>query len=82
MDYQSTKAKPQVKAASNSDDQGGKLNVYLPAGYIGRMNQLLDMLDEQGVDVRDKNRPENLSKSKLIKYLVDEELKRHGIETE
>jgi hypothetical protein len=79
MDYQSTKAKPQVKAASNSDDQGGKLNVYLPAGY---MNQLLDMLDEQGVDVRDKNRPENLSKSKLIKYLVDEELKRHGIETE
>lgn len=67
-----------MKAASNSDDQGGKLNVYLPAGYIARIEQLLEILDSRGVDVRDKNRPTNLSKSKLIQYLVNEELKRHG----
>lgn len=75
-----TKGQSLMKAASNSDDQGGKLNVYLPAGYIARINQLLNILDEQGVDVRDVNRPDNLSKSKLIKYLVDQELKRNGIE--
>lgn len=80
MEHSPTKVKPLMKAASNSDDQGGKLNVYLPAGYISRINQLLDILDEKGVDVRDVNRPDNLSKSKLIKYLVDQELKRNGIE--
>ena len=79
MEHTPTKGQSLMKAASNSDDQGGKLNVYLPAGYIARINHLLNILDEQGVDVRDVNRPDNLSKSKLIKYLVDQELKRNGI---
>lgn len=68
-----------MKAASNSDDQGGKLNVYLPKGFIRKIDQVLDILDKEGVEVRDPNRPSNLSKSKLIQYLIDEELRRHGI---
>lgn len=68
-----------MKAASNSDDQGGKLNIYLRAGYIAKIDQLLEILDNQGIDVRDINRPANLSKSKLFQHLIDEELKRHGI---
>lgn len=73
-----TKGQVSMKAASNTDDQGGKLNVYLPAGYINRMNELLEILDAAGVDVRDKNRPVNLSKSKLIQWLIDQELERRG----
>lgn len=76
------KWKDSMKAASNSDDKGGKLNVYLPAGYLKKLDQLLNILAKEGVDMSDKNRKDVLSKSKLIQYLVKEELKRHGINEE
>lgn len=81
MDNTVTKAIVGMKAASNSDDQGGKLNVYLPAGYIRKIDQLLDALTKQGVDLGDPNR-RIPSKSKLIQHLIDEELSRLGIKTE
>lgn len=67
-----------MKTASKSEDQGGKINLYLPAGYLAKIDELLDILDSQGIDVRDVNRPTNKSKSKLFQYLIDAALERHS----
>jgi hypothetical protein len=77
MNSTPTKAYP-MKTASKSGDQGGKINLYLPAGYLTKIDELLELLDSQGADVRDVNRPSVLSKSKLFQHLIDAELKRQG----
>lgn len=58
--------------------KGKRLNVWLQDGYDDKIQELLKLLDEQGVDLRDPKKPENLSQSALLRHLIDEALKKAG----
>jgi hypothetical protein len=58
--------------------KGKRLNVWLPEGYDEKIKELLDLLDKQGVDLRDSKKG-GLSQSALIRHLVDEARKKAGM---
>lgn len=52
---------------------GKPLNLWLPEGYDEKINQLVLLLSERGVDLTDPNRGVP-SKSALFRHLIDEQL--------
>lgn len=57
--------------------KGKRLNLWMPEGWDEKIKELMDYLEAQGVDLRDKNR-DTLSQSALFRYLVEKEMKRMG----
>lgn len=57
--------------------KGKRLNLWMPEGWDEKIKDLMDYLESQGVDLRDKNR-DTLSQSALFRYLVKSNLKELG----
>jgi len=57
--------------------KGKRLNVWLQDGYDEKIQELLELLDQQGVNLRDSKKG-GLSQSALIRHLIDEALKKAG----
>jgi len=57
-----------------------KIEVYLTDGYRERLERLIKKLKADGVDLKDDNRPGSISRSKLIRYLIDKELAQDDTE--
>lgn len=59
--------------------KGKPLNIWLPDGYDEKVKELLDYLDNKGIDLHDPKKPDSLSKSAMIRHLIDEALERAGL---
>ena len=47
---------------------------YLPEEYEERFERVIKKLKREGVDLDDPRRPGSISRSKLIRHLIDKEL--------
>jgi len=47
---------------------------YLPEEYEERFERVIKKLKREGVDLDDPRRPGSMSRSKLIRHLIDKEL--------
>lgn len=57
-------------------NKGATLNLWLPAGYGGKVELLLGELEKRGIDLRDHRGYPSISA--LLRYLVDEKLHEIG----
>lgn len=63
---------------TKQDDTGGNINMYMPAGYRGKAERLINILTAMGCELKDKKGSN--STSALFRHLIDKELERLNYE--